>query len=121
MEKQENEKEREKISNENILEKIFFKQNSVQESDRDKLTREWLSKKYDKRKTEFNQSQIYAVTTLESLANQWFIKPLKWLLNNFRINQLSKNRGTAKELVNIFKNNDSMEDMNLRRWGRFLE
>ena len=107
----------------NILEKIFFESNN-QESpsyDRDKLTKEWLAQKYIKTKTEYNQSQIYAITTLETLANQFFIKPLKELINNFRMNQLSKNRGTAKELVNIFKNNEPSDDSNMRRWSKFLD
>lgn len=107
----------------NILEKIFFenKNEESQSYDRDKLTREWLAQKYIKTKTEYNQSQIYAITTLETLANQFFIKPLKELINNFRMNQLSKNRGTAKELVNIFKNNEQSDDTNIRRWSKFLE
>jgi len=107
----------------NILEKIFFESNN-QESpsyDRDKLTKEWLAQKYIKTKTEYNQSQIYAITTLETLANQFFIKPLKELINNLRMNQLNKNRSTAKELVNIFKNNEPSNDENIRKWSKFLD
>ena len=107
-----------------VIQKIFFESKNQGEEntyDRDKLTREWLAKKYIKTKTEYNQSQIYAITTLETLANQFFIKPLKELINNFRMNQLSKNRGTAKELVNIFKNNEPSDDGNMKRYMKFLD
>lgn len=120
----ENEKGEKFKAEKNVLEKIFFENNNQDTSntyDRDKLTREWLAQKYIKTKTEYNQSQIYAITTLETLANQFFIKPLKQLINNFRMNQLSKNRGTAKELVNIFKNNEPSGDENIRKWSKFLD
>lgn len=120
----ENEKGEKFKAEKNILEKIFFENKNEDTSntyDRDKLTREWLAQKYIKTKTEYNQSQIYAITTLETLANQFFIKPLKQLINNFRMNQLSKNRGTAKELVNIFKNNEPSDDSNMKRYMKFLD
>lgn len=106
----------------NLVESIFLGDGqNTNDTDRDKVVKEWLDDKYIETKTEYNQNQVYAITVLETLANQWNITPLKNIIKNFRKNQLSKGRGTSNELVDILKNRDSSENSVVKRWGEFLK
>lgn len=122
MKQKENEKPEIEAEAKNLVESIFLGGNETPtETDRDKVVEAWLNDKFIETKTEYNQNQVYAVTVLETLANQWNIKPLKKLIQNFRKNQLSKGRGTSNELVDILKNRDSSENSMVKRWGDFLK
>ena len=106
----------------NILEQVFKNPNSDDtDVHKDKMVKEWLSKDNIETKTELNQQQIYAVTTLETLANDYNIKKLKDFIFNFKKNMLSKNRGSAKELVQILKGESYGTDTNIKRLGEFLK
>ena len=109
----------------NPLEGIF---RSVEEKDdvdineTKETIKEWLNKKNIHLKTELNQQQIHAVTILKSLADQYDIKPLKKLLENFLCYMLSKNRQSSKELVEMLKNKLGLEDeSDLGALAKFLE
>lgn len=106
----------------NILEQVL-KPGSPDDTDihKDKMVKEWLSKDNIETKTELNQQQIYAITTLETLANDYKIQKLKDFIFNFKKNMLSKNRGSAKELVQILKGESYGSDGNIKRLGEFLK
>lgn len=92
--------------------------------DKDKVSeiiKEWLNSKNIEMKTELNQNQIYAVTVLMTLANQYDITPLKKLIKNFLKYMLSKSRKSSQELVDILKNRAEVEGEDLGSLKQFLE
>jgi len=69
--------------------------------DAQKIINEWLSKDHIHMKTNLTQNQVNSICILASLGKQFKIKPLNDLIYNFITYMISKDEGSAKQLVNI--------------------
>ena len=64
---------------------------------------EWLDQKHVKYKTRYTVRSARAVTTLQGLADKYNIETLTDYLIEYRINMLSIDRESSKELTDILK------------------
>lgn len=87
------------------------------------IIKEWLEQTHIKMKTRLNKRQVRAVTTFQGLANKYKIKTIDDYLIEFRINKLSEDGMSSKELVEILKARipELQEDNALSKLNRFLE
>ena len=87
------------------------------------IIKEWLDIIHIKMKTRLNKRQVRAVTTFQGLANKYNIKTVDDYLIEFRINKLSEEGMSSKELVEILKARipELQEDNALSKLNRFLE
>ena len=83
---------------------------------------EWLDQKHIRMKTRFNKRSARAVTTLQGLADKYNIKTLDDYLLQYRINMLSVDRESSKELTDILKARmPDLEQSQLEKLSQFLE
>lgn len=83
---------------------------------------EWLDEKHVKYKTRYNNRSAKAVTTLQGLADKYNIKTLKDYLKEYRINMLSIDRESSKELTDILKARlPDINESQLDKISKFLE
>ena len=97
--------------------------NTTDEAENIKLIiREWLDLKHIKTKTRYNRRSARAVTTLQGLADKYNIKTLDEYLIEYRINMLSVDGETSKELTDILKARiPDLEQSQLDKISKFLE
>lgn len=83
---------------------------------------EWLDQKHVKYKTRYNTRSARAVTTLQGLADKYNIKTLNDYLIEYRINMLSIDRESSKELTDILKARlPDVNETQLEKISKFLE
>lgn len=87
------------------------------------IIKEWLDQAHIKMKTRLNKRQVKAITILQGLADKFDIKTLDDFLIEFRINKLSEEGQSSKELVDILKARmpELQEDNAMNKLSRFLE
>lgn len=83
---------------------------------------EWLKLEHIKMKTRYNTRSARAVTTLQGLADKYNISTLDDYLLEYRINMLSVDRESSKELTDILKARlPDAEQSQLEKLSKFLE
>jgi len=86
------------------------------------IIKEWLNLEHIKMKTRYNTRSARAVTTLQGLADKYLIKTLDDYLIEYRINMLSVDRESSKELTDILKARlPDVEQSQLEKLSKFLE
>lgn len=86
------------------------------------IIKEWLDLKHIKMKTRYTKRSARAVTTLQGLADKYNIKTLDEYLIEYRINMLSIDGETSRELTDILKARiPDIEQSQLDKLAKFLE
>jgi len=91
----------------------------TQITDGEKLINAWLNKDLVHMKTNLSQNQINSICILQSLAVQFKIRPLKDLIENFITYMISKDQGSATQLVNILQSRGLLDNSSLETIQKF--
>ena len=87
------------------------------------IIKEWLDLIHIKMKTRLNKRQVRAITIFQGVANEWEVTVMDDFLIEYRINKLSEDGQSSKELVEILKARmpELQEDNAMNKLSRFLE
>lgn len=121
--KKESKKEETNTSFTNPLQQIFASNDTNQRTliDAEKIIESWLSKKHLRMKTSLSQNQINSIASLETMAKQFHLTPLRNLIFNFIMYMISKESESATQLVNILQSKGLLDSNELATLSKFTK
>ena len=111
----------------NIIDQVFGQpQKSITDTSEAEnvslIIKEWVDPKHVKFKTRYSKRQVISVSILQSLADTYKINTLKRFLKEFRVNKLSEDGESSRELEEILKARiPEIQESNLEKLSKFLE
>ncbi len=83
---------------------------SIKKEDYKEIMQSWLSDEFIDSKTRLNGNQIIALTILKTLSEKYNVSCIKSLIKDFTRYKLSENGQSSKELVDILRSRDNIEN-----------
>lgn len=98
------------LQNNNIFNDVEDENETTEGENIEEIIKTWLDDKFIHAKTRLTPNQVIALTILKTLAEKYDVKCIKTLLDNFVRYKLSEGGQSSKELVDILKSRNEMED-----------